>query len=192
MKSSIVVLLACAILQYGCGSVKATLQGRSVHNRTPVDSQVNKDAAIALAKEDAAKTYGSVESYNLVSCEQPVFWRILLEPKNESVSQQGVEYLISKQNRWIVSRRQFPLSSASVSKEKLPVQRAIDKDAAVAIATKDALAVYRSLAPYDLVVCELTKVWVVVFSLKEGLDGGGPEYVIDKGTGQILDKKYYQ
>ena len=185
MKSSLVALLACAILQSGCASVKGTLESQSTNQATPIVSEVNKEAAIGLAQEDAAKTYGSLDRFNVVACEQPMFWRILLEPK--SVSQKGVAYFISKQKRWIVRRRELPLSSESVSKE-----RVIDKDEAVAIAKKDAIAAYHSLAPYDLTVCELTKVWIVVYSPKEGLDGGGPEYVIDKGTGHFLDKKYYQ
>ena len=49
-----------------------------------------------------------------------------------------------------------------------------------------------SLAGYRVMVCELGNVWIVGLSPDRRLDGGGPEYVIDKRTGNILDKKFYQ
>ena len=159
---------------------------------SPSDSDANREEALRLAKENATKTYGSLEKYNVFVCEQPVFWRVLLEPKDTRANQKGVAYLISKRKSWIVNSHEFPLPSDGTSKERLPGEGVSDRDGAVAIAKKDAIAAYDSLAPYDLAVCELTKVWIVVYSLKEGLNGGGPEYVIDKRTGRILDKKYYQ
>jgi len=64
---------------------------------------------------------------------------------------------------------------------------------AIDISNEDAVKAYQSLESYNVIACELTRVWRVVYELKEtGLVGGGPEYLIDKETGNIIDKKYYQ
>jgi len=68
----------------------------------------------------------------------------------------------------------------------------VTRDQAVEIAKKDAIVAYKNLEPYEIVVSESKKRWRVIFKLKEGLMGGGPEYVISKKTGKILKKKYWQ
>ena len=69
----------------------------------------------------------------------------------------------------------------------------IDKEKAVSIAKEDAIKAYGLLDDYNIILCEQTHVWRVIFELKDpGLNGGGPEYVIDKKTGRILHKRYYQ
>jgi hypothetical protein len=69
----------------------------------------------------------------------------------------------------------------------------IDKEAAISVAREDAVKVYGSLERFDVYTLETKTVWHVIFELKnERLNGGGPEYVISKRTGMILDKKYNQ
>ncbi|HLA10129.1 MAG TPA: hypothetical protein VJ023_06010 [Pyrinomonadaceae bacterium] len=160
--------------------------------KNETNNETDKKAAVGLAKEHAERTHGSLDGYNIVPCEQDGFWRVFLEPKNTSVSQKGVEYVIGKQIRRIVSQRELPLATAGGSKENASSKSDINKEDAVAIAKKDGVAAYGSLVSYDLIACDLAKVWIVIFSPKESMDGGGPEYVIDKGTGKILDKRYYQ
>jgi hypothetical protein len=70
---------------------------------------------------------------------------------------------------------------------------AIDKETAITIAKEDAQKAYGTLEMYNMHVCELNQTWRVIFELKDSSrDGGGPEYVIDKRTGIILHKTYYQ
>ena len=195
MKTTIISLIACALIQ-SCGSANGTLQKQSrsqaVQNKAVNGSGLDKDAAIKVARDNAAKIYGSLEGYNLVSCEQAGIWRVFLEPRNTSGSREGLEYIISKRGGTIINQREVPLAPVSAANEKSTSKSELNKEDAVAVAKKDGMEGYGSLASYDLVVCELAKVWIVVFFPKEGMDGGGPEYVVDKASGRILDKKYYQ
>ncbi len=59
----------------------------------------------------------------------------------------------------------------------------ISKERAVEIAEKDALQTYDSLEGFNIVACETARVWVIIY------DGGGPEYVISKESGNILGAK---
>jgi hypothetical protein len=69
----------------------------------------------------------------------------------------------------------------------------VDKEAALSIAREDAVKVYGSLERFDVYTLETKRMWYVIFELKdERLNGGGPQYVISKRTGMILDKKYNQ
>lgn len=69
----------------------------------------------------------------------------------------------------------------------------LDKESAISIAKEDAAKAYKSLEGFDVFACETPRVWHVFFELKDGnLDGGTPEYIIDKKTGSILRKNYYQ
>lgn len=156
--------------------------------------ETDKEAAIVIAKEHAIKAYKSLEAYNIIPCEQGEFWRVFFEPKNIRINQRGAEYVISKRDGKVVSQHELHLTvTNSVNKENSsPQSMNVKKENAVAIARRDAFKAYGSLSSYDLWVCELTEMWSVVFSPKSGLNGGGPEYLIDKKTGQILHKRYYQ
>lgn len=60
---------------------------------------------------------------------------------------------------------------------------------ALAIAKKDAAEDYEPLDEYKITVSEDERVWRVVFEPKDPRAyGGGPEYIIDKRTGEILHK----
>lgn len=81
------------------------------------------------------------------------------------------------------------------SKARAASQKAdmVSQEAAISIAKADANQVYRSLEQYNIVTYKEAKMWRVIFELKDpGLDGGGPEYLIDKETGKILHKAYYK
>jgi hypothetical protein len=67
-----------------------------------------------------------------------------------------------------------------------------DKEAdAVAIAQRDAARVF-DLSNKRLIVCEMKSFWRFIYALRVQVTGGGPEYLIDKKTELITDKKYYQ
>src|SRR2546422_9483761 len=59
----------------------------------------------------------------------------------------------------------------------------ITKEQAVAIARGEALRTHNSLEGFKVVGCETARVWVIIY------DGGGPEYVISKESGNILGAK---
>ena len=69
-------------------------------------------------------------------------------------------------------------------------EAAINRETAVRIAKEDARQAY-TLKDYNIGIYEQPKTWRVVFKLRDpGLDGGGPDYLIDKKTGKILNATY--
>lgn len=69
----------------------------------------------------------------------------------------------------------------------------ISSDRALAIAQADATTVYANLTRYRIEVELEPDGWHIAYRLRERrVAGGGPHYVIDATTGEILSKKYYQ
>jgi hypothetical protein len=69
----------------------------------------------------------------------------------------------------------------------------IQKHQALAITHADAERAYRDLSPYRITIALEADGWHVEYELTEPLTaGGGPRYVIDSRTGEILSRKYYQ
>lgn len=63
----------------------------------------------------------------------------------------------------------------------------------LAIAHADATRVYRDLSTYRIELALEDDGWHVDYELKdEFLKGGGPHYVLDATTGEILSKSYEQ
>lgn len=191
----VIFLLACIVLQGGCSvigvSQNSSMDKSTRQSGTPGSSEIGQEAALAIAREQAAKTYGALEGYNASSCDDSGFWRVFFEPKSTTSDGKVIMYVVVKQSGWIASQREIAFPAED--KERLSSgSRSLNKEEAVAVARSDGNKAYGSLEPYALKVCELSGWWVVIFSPREGLDGGGPEYVIDKETGAIVDKKYYQ
>jgi hypothetical protein len=70
---------------------------------------------------------------------------------------------------------------------------AVSGSRAVTIAEADALPVYEDLSPYRIDVRLEDDGWHVEYRIKKPrVAGGGPHYIIDANSGQILSKKYYQ
>ncbi|MCZ6679557.1 MAG: hypothetical protein O7E52_20185 [Candidatus Poribacteria bacterium] len=66
-------------------------------------------------------------------------------------------------------------------------------DLALKIACSDAEKAYRDLSRYRITIVLETDGWHVDYELKDPrLKGGGPHYVIEKVTGEILSKRYEQ
>jgi len=66
-------------------------------------------------------------------------------------------------------------------------------DQALAIAQADAMRVYRDLSPYRIQLSLEDDGWHVDYLLKNPrLKGGGPHYVIDAQSGEIVSKRYEQ
>ncbi len=66
-------------------------------------------------------------------------------------------------------------------------------DQALKVAREDAEAVYRDLTRYWIRVVLEQDGWHVDYELRDPrARGGGPHYVIDAASGQILSKRYEQ
>jgi hypothetical protein len=79
------------------------------------------------------------------------------------------------------------------SQSTATVPAAVSGSRALAIAEADAIPVYEDLSPYRIDVRLGDDGWHVEYRIKQPrVAGGGPHYIIDANTGQILSKKYYQ
>lgn len=71
-------------------------------------------------------------------------------------------------------------------------ETAITKETAILIARGDAVDNY-AVKIYDIIAEEQSDGWRIVFKLKDpGVHGAGPDYLIDKKTGKILNATYYK
>ncbi|MGL6097515.1 MAG: hypothetical protein ACRC7O_17170 [Fimbriiglobus sp.] len=71
--------------------------------------------------------------------------------------------------------------------------QAIESSQALAVAHADALRAYRDLTPFRIELVLESDGWHVDYRLKNPeAVGGGPFYVIDATTGEIVSRKYYQ
>jgi hypothetical protein len=69
----------------------------------------------------------------------------------------------------------------------------ISSDQILQVARLDAERVYGDLTPYRITLVLEADGWHVDYDLKDpNLNGGGPHYLIDAGTGQIISKWYEQ
>jgi hypothetical protein len=66
-------------------------------------------------------------------------------------------------------------------------------DQVLAIAQADAAWTYRDLSPYRIQLVLEADGWHVDYDLKDPkLKGGGPHYIIDARSGDIVSKRYEQ
>ncbi|AFZ25540.1 hypothetical protein Cylst_3390 [Cylindrospermum stagnale PCC 7417] len=69
----------------------------------------------------------------------------------------------------------------------------IAKEQALAIAEKDASAVYRDISLYKVKTELKQNNWYIDYDLiNQELQGGGPHYIISGSTGEIISKRYEQ
>jgi hypothetical protein len=195
MRISIAAALFVAPLILSCnlagGKTSKQVNSHSNYGTPTQDIGVTKETAVRTAGEDAKKQYGNTDQFIIIPCAQDEFWRVFFEPRNSAPNTSGAEYLIDNKTGAIISKHELPLG-AGTNFERSPERSAISREEAVTIARKDADNAYGSSTTLSLTVCELSSVWRIIYSPRQGLNGGGPEYVIDKTTGKILDKKYYQ
>jgi hypothetical protein len=75
----------------------------------------------------------------------------------------------------------------------IPGGQSLAGDQALAIAQADAQRVYGDLSIYAIRIVLEEDGWHIDYDLKDRrLKGGGPHYVIDAATGDILAKRYEQ
>lgn len=66
-------------------------------------------------------------------------------------------------------------------------------DEALRTAQSDAEKVFRDLSIYRIAISLEEEGWQVDYELKDqNLQGGGPHYLIDSRTGEIISKRYEQ
>lgn len=77
--------------------------------------------------------------------------------------------------------------------KSVTTQQALPADRVLAIAQADAERAYRDLSLYRLSMVQESDGWHVDYELKNPLAcGGGPHYVIEAETGEILQRRYEQ
>jgi hypothetical protein len=77
--------------------------------------------------------------------------------------------------------------------EQTALRRPLPPDRVLAIARTDAEQAYGDLSAYRLSMVQEADGWHVEYELKDPTAcGGGPHYVIDGETGEILHRRYEQ
>jgi len=200
VKQSAIILCISLLFHINCGRAEVRPNKQEVNsnhnNATSQTVEVDEQTALTLAREDAAKKYRTLAEYDTVVCKAEEEWYVIFEHKSQGYSGGIIEYVINKNSGVILKTRKI-LSSNSIEGKtdgrKLNLGAGLNKEEATRIAYRDAVTAYKSLERYSVTACELTQAWLVVYQLKDpGSVGGGPEYFIDKSTGAIIDKRYYQ
>jgi hypothetical protein len=196
VRISIAVVVFLCSLGVSCNRVGGKPELNHAINALPSpeskqEVDVTKEAAISIATQDLKKTRGDTDQFTVFPCDQVMFWRIVFEPKAGGSNNTGPEYVVDKKTGFIAGKRQLPLIAETNSKLS-PDSLKISRDMAIALTRPDATKAYGPLTGFDLTICELSNVWRIIYSPKSGLNGGGPEYVVDKTSGKILDKQYSQ
>ena len=80
-----------------------------------------------------------------------------------------------------------------MSTQPLTAVPAISSHQALAIAEADGIQAYKDLTGYRIELRLEPDGWHVAYYInRPRVAGGGPHYVIDARTGEIVSKKYYQ
>jgi hypothetical protein len=190
--------LLVLVLVQGCGEPKLSVNRidpqQSGGNSLKLEG-ISKEAAIAIANEDALKDYKSLAAFKIVACEQSIFWRVIYDGG-------GPEYVIDKTSGTIIKKQIVPQGSIVTQSTNGADSRArtISQDEAIAAARRDVQETYDDKIDLDqlvVITCELSNVWRVIFDyrLKPGEKlqdlphESFPKYVIDKKTGKILNRQ---
>jgi uncharacterized membrane protein YkoI len=77
--------------------------------------------------------------------------------------------------------------------DTVTISPSVSCDRALAVAHADAVQAYHDLSPYRIEISLEEDGWHINYRIKfKRWAGGGPHYVIDATTGEIVHKKYYQ
>lgn len=151
---------------------------------------ISKEEAVAIAKEDIAKTYQSLNAFNAVACEKRTMWLVIFDGG-------GVEYHVDKQSGKILGVQNLP---QLLNNDAANVGNKISETEAIKIAENhfgEILTSYgdsmEHIKEYDAVACELSNAWRVFFEyrMKPGEtlatmpNPNPPNYLINKWTGEI-------
>ncbi len=192
MQKQLAAVLMLILSQIGCAHITATSRTKDIQmSQNPLPAgEIDRETASKVAKDDATKTFGSLQDYSVITCEQGAFWRVFFEPMEVRNPERLIEYVLGKRGGIIMARRDLSLNIQA--NEKRSSAASVSETDAIKIASRDATLAYGSLQTLEVTVCELKRTWRVVYAPNEKLNGGGPEYFVEKETGRILDKRYYQ
>ena len=183
-------LVVLAIVLVGCMvSVMQTSRGHTTRPEDEVQDEIDRERAIEVAKAHATKAQIDTLSYFATACEVRSIWRVYLEP---AAGGDVWEYAIMKRGDGVVFTSTRWSGTAKISRPRGDSAPAtIGQAEAIAIAKKDAQRL-SDFSEKEMTVCELRTLWKIIYSSPPLINGGGREYLIDKRTGLITDKKYYQ
>ncbi len=154
--------------------------------------RISKEEAIAIASEDASKSYPSIPSLNVVACGRARLWVIIFD-------RGGPEYYIDRMSGAILYAQTLPINVKAESSEAH--SHGINEAQAVEIARRHFISVLLSdgdekehVNEYDAVPCEMSNAWRVFFEYRAPPNQNyatlpntnPPNYVIDKTTGKII------
>ena len=84
-------------------------------------------------------------------------------------------------------------NNINVQQNTTPTPPTVTRESAIELARRDALKEGEDLELYEIIAIEQTDNWRVVFKIKDkNLNGGGPKYLIDKNTGEIISRQTTQ
>lgn len=201
MKQVAIIICASLLFVINCGGseVRSKIQQEvknSAERATQQQGEFSQSMAISLAQEEASKSYGALVEYDAKACETAEEWYIIFDPKSQSYNGGIIEYVIAKHGGTILKTRKIlPVNTIGDEPEerKSSAHTEVKREEAIRISYRDAATAYKSPERYNVTACELTRAWLIIYELKNTDSvGGGPEYFIDKTTGNILDKRYYQ
>ncbi len=183
------------LLAESCGGTRPTVNAINLERTPGIKLEgISKEAAVDIANEEVTREYQSANAFNVVVCEQSLFWRVIYDGG-------GPEYVIDKASGRIIKKQKLPqgpveaLNSGTVS-----LQDTITEQEAVRIAREEAFESYGDkvdINQFDDVACEQSQVWRVILDyklqpgeeVKDVPNGNFPKYVIDKKSGRILFKE---
>jgi len=188
-------LFVALIFVQGCSAEKQI----SRVELEPRDRQVSKikgisrEEAISIANKNVLKDYRSQQDFNVIACEQSIFWRIIYDGG-------GPEYVIDKVSGSIIRKQKVPQAPTETKGLESRPETTISQKEAIDIARRDAYETYGDKMKLDEMVvhaCEQAKVWRVIFdyklspgeSVQDIPHASFPKYVIDKKTGNILHRE---
>lgn len=183
------------LLAESCGGTRPTVSAINVERTPGVKLEgITKEAAVDIANEEMTKDYQSPSAFNVVVCEQSLFWRVIYDGG-------GPEYVIDKTSGRIIRKQKLPQGPLEVlNSGSLNLRDTITEQEAIRIAREEAFESYGDkvdLNQFDDVACEQSQVWRVILDyrlqpgeeVKDVANGSLPKYVIDKKSGQILFKE---
>ncbi|MFL6332501.1 MAG: hypothetical protein ACJ754_04070 [Pyrinomonadaceae bacterium] len=84
-------------------------------------------------------------------------------------------------------------NNLNVTQNTTPTPPKVTRESAIELARQDAIKEGENLELYEIIAIEQTDNWRVVFKIKnKNLNGGGPKYLIDKNTGEIISRQTTQ
>jgi hypothetical protein len=155
-----------------------------------IEGDTDRDQAIKIAQQHAQKMNIDPARYNTTACETSLSWRVYFEPAADQGLNEVLEYIVMRKGGAVIANTVLADQNNLDRGKTSELGRAIDQADALAIVRKDLR--HRDISKLQLTVCELKNFWRIIYAPRPLLDGGGPEYLLEKSTGRIADKRFFQ